>query len=209
MHLLPTPIPIIFFLTLLTLPVLPVTSSSHHPSPKPVPSFAYTRPFPYDNTAPLNAETKCEVLRSFHAKQYTQSALQSSPYATIFNTFLSWHPSPYPGSWEGMDFPNPNDREYLVMEYADVPTAVRDWVDGQKRDGDRWWGFGNFERPGRNGTSGGGKGEEEEKVMIFAPGSLYEILPLWVGEGSECEGEFCLFPTGRWDEADVETDRTW
>ncbi|KAI5919027.1 hypothetical protein F4810DRAFT_714870 [Camillea tinctor] len=28
---------------------------------------------------------------------------------------------------------------------------------------------------------------EQEKVVIFAPGVMYPILPLWVAEGSECE----------------------
>ncbi len=32
----------------------------------------------------------------------------------------------------------------------------------------------------------------EGRVMIFAAGALYEILPLWVAKGSKCEGGwFC------------------
>lgn len=31
--------------------------------------------------------------------------------------------------------------------------------------------------------------KRDEKVMIFAPGALYEILPLWVARQSSCEGE--------------------
>jgi len=33
------------------------------------------------------------------------------------------------------------------------------------------------------------KAKDENLVVIFAPGALYEVLPLWVAEGSDCVGE--------------------
>lgn len=52
--------------------------------------------------------------------------------------------------------------------------------------------FGIFRRPAEGEEveeTVKGEGDEGEKVVIFAPGALYEVLPLWVAEGSECEGE--------------------
>lgn len=117
-----------------------------------------------------------------------------------------------------------------MMEYEEVPLAVRRWIEGEE------WAD-SEEGQGKDGKDGKGKGkgkglfavlakadvekgekikvtatsarekkggmmtEEEEKewrakdkdrVVIFAPGAVYENAPLWVAEGSGCEGELSL-----------------
>lgn len=161
-------------------------------------SFKWERPFPFDNTPPLNMEAKCEAEKKFKAQQWKLKDLQApSPWSPAIETFLGWHP--YPGTWEGID-PDGDDREFLIMEYTDVPTPVRDWIENQRHNKDnlnsKWWLFGVFEKPGKVAPSAVGQEtppeKDEDKVVLFAPAAMYEILPLWVGKGSECEGEFQL-----------------
>lgn len=179
-------------------------SASQYPGH--VKDFHWTRPFPYDNTAPLHTETKCEITRTFRAEQWTLRDLRACPWHTAIETYTGWHS--YPGSWEGADH-GPQQREYLVMDWLDVPAAVRKWVDGAEHHRDRnegtqgkWWMFGQFERPvslRRYGNSdGNGTGiRDEDKVLLFAPAVMYEILPLWVAEGSECEGNIPTTPISK------------
>jgi hypothetical protein len=86
------------------------------------------------------------------------------------------------------------------MNWLDVPVPVRKWVDAEehhdRKEGmqGKWWMFGQFERPvtlRRHGDSAGnGTGVQDgDKVLLFAPAAIYEMLPLWVAEGSECEGK--------------------
>ncbi|KAI0594878.1 hypothetical protein F4775DRAFT_415882 [Biscogniauxia sp. FL1348] len=120
----------------------------------------------------------------------------------------------YPGSWEGYE-PVGIDRKMLEMRYADVPARVREWwveqggVSGKEKtdDADRpvlalfrrsrqiqpegVWVKETVTVEPRQASDLPGQGQEEqvddEMVVIFAPGVLYPILPLWVAEGSECE----------------------
>ncbi|KAI1487102.1 hypothetical protein F5X96DRAFT_681508 [Biscogniauxia mediterranea] len=120
----------------------------------------------------------------------------------------------YPGSWEGYE-PVGIDRKMLEMGYADVPARVREWWVAQEaasgkeeaEDADRpvvavfrrarqiqpegvWVKeTATVEPPRTSNLAGEGREEQvdAEKVVIFAPGVLYPILPLWVAEGSECE----------------------
>jgi hypothetical protein len=147
----------------------------------------------------MNMDTKCEVEKTFKAEQWKLKDLQApSPWSPAIETFLGWHP--YPGSWEGLD-PDGDDREFLIMEYTDVPTPVRDWIENQHHNKDnlnsKWWLFGVFEKPGKKVASVAvGQDvpapKDEDRVVLFAPAAMYEILPLWVGQGSECEG-MCPF----------------
>lgn len=176
------------------------TCASQYPGH--VKDFHWTRPFPYDNTAPLHTETKCEVTRTFRAEQWTLGDLRSSPWRTAIDTYTGWHS--YPGSWEGADHGS-QQRQYLIMDWLDVPVPVRRWVDAEehhdRKEGTqgKWWMFGQFERPitlrrygdlDRNGTSV----QDADKVLLFAPAAMYEILPLWVAEGSECDGNVLYYP---------------
>ena len=168
-------------------------------------SFRWDRPFPYEDgeyVAPMNMDTKCDVEKTFKAEQWKLKDLQApSPWAPAIETFLGWHP--YVGSWEGAD-PDADEREFLIMEWTDVPGPVRRWIETEQVHKDnlnsRWWLFGVFEKPGKGKTQavwpsvavGEQQQEEvkdEDRVVLFAPAAMYEILPLWVGEGTECEGE--------------------
>ncbi len=93
-----------------------------------------------------------------------------------------------------------------MMEYHDVPDPVREWVEEQHRVpyNDKIWLIGVFGKP--KTPEGGGKPIAEgispdqfdeipakDKVLIFAPGAMYEILPLFVAKNSDdpkCEGTF-------------------
>jgi hypothetical protein len=166
-------------------------------------SFRWERPFPYDDTAPLDMMSKCEVEKSFKAEQWKLKDLQApSPWAPAIETFLGWQP--YVGSWEGAD-PDADEREFLIMEWTDVPVPVREWIETERVHKDnlnsRWWLFGLFEKPGTGNIQAVwpsvAVGEQqpvrdEDKVVLFAPAAMYEILPLWVGQGSECEGELLV-----------------
>lgn len=125
----------------------------------------------------------------------------------------------FPGSWDGVDHKG-QDREVVVMEWKDVPEPVRDWIKGTwvdekpaetssqvetttgpketKKPSMKRWYFGVFEKPKAEGEKvhrwvefGEGKNVDEGNLMVvFAAGSVYEILPLWVARGSSCEREF-------------------
>jgi hypothetical protein len=163
-------------------------------------SFKWERPFPYDDSPPLNMDTKCEVEKSFKAEQWKLKDLQApSPWTPAIETFLGWHL--YVGSWEGGD-PDADEREFLIMEWTDVPMPVRDWIENQHANKDnlnsRWWLFGIFEKPSEGkkvvtwpsvAVGDTAPAKDEDRVILFAPAAMYEILPLWVGQGSECEGK--------------------
>lgn len=103
-------------------------------------------------------------------------------------------------------------REILMMEYRDVPGPVRDWLDAQQAERDptkkkgKSWLFSVYERPKRDAEGNavppkwvpakGGDVPEEDKVLVFPAGAIYEILPLWVAEGNGCEG-MCSVSTRR------------
>ena len=111
---------------------------------------------------------------------------------------------PFPGSWEGIDH-KAGARELVGMRLADVPGRVRGWIRerqvGDPESEERYL-FAVYEGVGKGeedevrvkgvtklGEKAGSE-EEEDLVVFFAAGALYEILPLWVAEGSDCEGKF-------------------
>ncbi|KAK5655332.1 hypothetical protein OQA88_5899 [Cercophora sp. LCS_1] len=122
----------------------------------------------------------------------------------------------FPGSWDGVDHKG-QDREVVVMKWREVPEAVKRWIKEQwvehppnpaesqveNRDGPaqtnkgnpKRWLFGVFEKPKHEGEKihkwvnfeEGKHLDEKDWIVVFAAGSVYEILPLWVSEGSKCE----------------------
>ena len=177
----------------------------HHHGSSVVSSFKWSRPIPYDGSDPMGVDVQCKVERSFHAELYKLRELQSpSPWSGKVLDLMSWHP--YPGSWDGVD-EGGDDREFIIMEYKDVPEAVREWVANAKRaernNKSKWWMYGVFEKPlslrspkaegeepqPSEGAGAQGGIPDEDKVLMFAPAALYETLPLWVGKDSPCEGE--------------------
>lgn len=96
---------------------------------------------------------------------------------------------PYPGGWDGMDA-HGYERELVKMEYRDVPVQVREWIENQEEaEGPGKGLFGVFAKPGTGETA---SASVEDKIVIFAPGALYETLPLWLVQDSGCEGMSCL-----------------
>ncbi|KAK8023934.1 hypothetical protein PG993_012000 [Apiospora rasikravindrae] len=116
------------------------------------------------------------------------------PYADRLKAFFQGRE--YPGSWDGLD-PHGYDRNVVLMEWDDVPEAVRVWIDEQAKQkketkkGKKT----DEEEKKREDLSGKGlfavyrkaRAPKDHKVIIFAPGAIYETLPLWVAEDSECE----------------------
>lgn len=103
----------------------------------------------------------------------------------------------YPGDWEGKD-PHQYNRHILMMTYSDVPIAVREWIEFQAIQGteakDLFLVYpmpankNNKVREPINFKTGEiNRATDKEKVVLFAPGAVYDILPLWVAEDSDCK----------------------
>jgi hypothetical protein len=68
---------------------------------------------------------------------------------------------------------------------------VRSWIEEQLRDeqGSKSRFFGVFDKHTQKHDEISSHAAED-KILLIAPGELYEALPLWVAEGSKCEGQF-------------------
>ncbi len=176
-----------------------------------VANFSWADPFASHRMRPGGKlEAACGAERTFAAREYLLHDLYEHeprglwPYGDALKR--SFAGRPYPGGWGGLD-PHLYDRPLLSMSYGDVPLAVRAWIEANGRDPqspDRHL-FAVFERPVAEGekvvqTVVPAKTPEKaaqfrpldaRRIVIFAPGALYKILPLWVAEG-ECRGGFFL-----------------
>lgn len=198
-------------LTLLLL--LPTTALAGGP-PQPVPpkvdptpleNFTWTDPFPRLSSSASGSPlltAACESTRTFSAWEYQLHDLHEpeprglAPYGDALKTIFGGRA--YPGGWDGLDA-HGYERTLLKMAYADVPLPVRTWIAEQelqpKKGGKGLYAV--YDKPKRaqrvTGTAdlSEEQGDEAEwdaqRVVIFAPGALYENLPLWVAEGSACE----------------------
>ncbi len=173
---------------------------------------------PFDGVAgtPHGYHSLCEAEASFKAQQYKKSELYVRPpmglrpWAETLEAFI--RDREYPGHWKGDDQEGHGGaaRDYLVMEYTDVPKAVREWIDHHHGKGlgehNKWF-FAVLEKPKGDETitgtvkpqptpaEGDGVGAQDlrtvpdkDKILFFAAGAIYEMLPLWVAEGSKCKG---------------------
>jgi len=170
-------------------------------------------PFEGVDAVPHGFLSLCENTKSFKAKQFKKSDIHKNPpqglrpWADAIDRFIESHE--YPGHWKGDDEQG-SQRDYIVMEYADVPKAVKDWLATHHDRGfgdHRKWFFAVFQKPkgGENitetlkpgpvptsapaGTQDDSSIPDKEKILFFAAGAIYEMLPLWVAQGSKCEGE--------------------
>ena len=163
-----------------------------------VKDFKWALPFPDDGTPPGGFKVPCQAVGTFQATQHKLADLKKagSPWAGVVESMINGHT--YAGSWDGVDHKH-DKREVVMMEYRDVPAPVRDWIDAQQHDAEngRSWLFSVYEKPKAEGVRNSepkwapAKGDDipdEEKVLIFPAGAIYEILPLWVAKGSNCEG---------------------
>ena len=149
----------------------------------------------------------CEAKKTFKASEFLLDDLSLpppkglKPYSSVLKKALKGRA--YPGSWDGID-PHGYDRNLIQMEYSDVPLKVREWIEQQELEETSENGlFSVFERKDKNEKaedtakppesrkSGEAAPGDEDKVVLFAPGAIYRALPLWVAEGSDCEGKHC------------------
>ena len=108
----------------------------------------------------------------------------------------------YPGGWSGIDVHGPS-RSLLMMEYVDVPIKVKAWIEEKEPEDDKGKPlFAVFQKPTEvnakvNDTvdvsSPVDRSLDEDKIMVFAPGAIYHILPLWAaGGGGDCQGNLLI-----------------
>lgn len=157
-----------------------------------------------DRDIPGGFHVYCEATKTFAARQLTAADLHKpppdglEPWAAALDVAL--HQRVYPGGWDGEELIG-DGMQVLVMEYSDVPPTVRRFVEQEGVDAHtaKRWQFGVYDKPGRAGKQrrvAFGEGSSyvedrptapQDKVMIFAPGALYDILPLWVADDSACK----------------------
>ncbi|KAM0333964.1 hypothetical protein ACHAQA_000982 [Verticillium albo-atrum] len=142
----------------------------------------------------------CEVTQKFPAEQYTLHQLYDKQplgmwsWAEGLKDFF--REREYPGGFSGLDR-HGWDRYILLMQYADVPLRVREWIEAQSRDATEHVGlFAIFDKPKDQHTKaddqvvvpkeGLDRADDAKRVVLFAPGALYNILPLWVADSSDC-----------------------
>jgi hypothetical protein len=171
-------------------------------------NWAWPNPFASPEHKKFTAA--CDTLRSFQAREFMLDDLAvKAPTGLLeYRDALKevFATREYPGSWEGID-PHGYDRDLLSMDYDDMPLKVREWIEEQERtDGPGKGLFAVYMRP-MPGTrvlhtvkvpeapvTPEWRARDEVRVAIFAPGALYEVAPLWVAEGSKCEGKSSFFP---------------
>ncbi|KAK3316916.1 hypothetical protein B0H66DRAFT_583330 [Apodospora peruviana] len=154
-------------------------------------------------------DAACSAEKSFPATEYLLDDLsEKAPKGLVqYREALKkvFADREYPGSWDGID-PHGYDRNLLMMEYSAVPVPVREWIEDQERqDSAKGKGlFAVYEKPvgeteprhtvqvaaTPSPIPAALRPLDEKRVVIFAPGALYETLPLWVAEsaeGSDCK----------------------
>lgn len=167
-------------------------------------NWRWTNPF----TSPRHKKFSpaCEVTRKFEAREFLLDDLSESqplgllPYRDALKSVFSSRE--YPGSWDGID-PHGYDRNLLMMNYADMPLALREWIEEQERTDSSMKGLfavygiplagtrvlNTINVPQETPVDEDWRARDPGRVAIFAPGAVYEVLPLFVAEGSGCEGE--------------------
>ncbi|SPO07107.1 uncharacterized protein DNG_09801 [Cephalotrichum gorgonifer] len=179
------------------------------PAPEKLSSFKWT--YPFTDEAMTGWTASCTAVKAFSAREYTLHDL-ANPFPKGLGAWVDglkgfFSGREYPGAWGGWD-KHLHDRTIVYMEYEEVPLRVREWIEEQERGDLAGKGlFAVFEKPAA-GEKGEGEREGKEgsvigetvkvgevvdrsgdggKVVMFAPGALYEILPLWVADGSDCQ----------------------
>jgi hypothetical protein len=190
-------------------PSVPGAQSRPEASPTKMDDFKWADPF--SSSKIRKFVPSCEAEKTFRAREYLLDDLQAqpplglAPWADALKKIFKGRP--YPGSWDGWD-PHGYDRNVLMMEYAEVPLPVREWIEEQERsDGEGKGLFAVYEKPKdqdhkilnvvkvpSKGMTPALRPLDKKKVVMFAPGAVYDLLPLWVAEGSSCKGTFSVCP---------------
>ncbi|CAK7215538.1 hypothetical protein SBRCBS47491_002515 [Sporothrix bragantina] len=180
------------------------------------------RPFPDHGEPPMGFETKCNVVKKFHARNYRLGDLRTGnpdhavyPFAAGIEKYIAGRM--YPGSWDGVDHGG-MQRDILMMDWRELPVYVRQWIENEEmkrpdREDGRTWRFMVFQKklkkevatatepptPLRAVPTEGAEVStwklpevaDRDKVVFFAPGQLYPILPLFNAKGGgKCEDSF-------------------
>lgn len=158
-------------------------------------NFTWADPFASPKISLFDAA--CSNTRTFAASEYQLHDLSDSSrtkglaaYGAGLRTLFGGRP--YPGGWDGMDA-HGYERELLAMEWQAVPKTVREWIVAQEKEGGAGKGlFGVFEKLEDDKESAAQvedlSAADGESTVIFSPGAIYDTLPLWVAEGSDCKG---------------------
>lgn len=199
--------PCLLTIFLLLSPVLaskPPTEPGGPAPPKVAPTkfenFTWADPFSSPMLA--NFDASCENERTFTALEYQIHDLKEPepkgllPYRVAIKKLFTGRN--YPGGWNGMDA-HGYERNLLRMEYTDVPVKVREWIEEQARTegpGKGLFGVYDKAKKGQTITSMADlpevdylRPQDPQRIAIFTPGAIYETLPLWLAEGSDCEGK--------------------
>ncbi|KAJ9132493.1 Glucarate dehydratase [Coniochaeta hoffmannii] len=188
--------------TAVTGPAVPGAQTRPEAKPTKMEDFKWSDPFSSSKIRKFSPS--CSAEKSFRAREYLLDDLSEdapkglSPWADALRKIFKGRP--YPGSWDGWD-PHGYDRNLLMMEYAEVPVQVREWIEEQERtDGEGKGLFAVYEKPKdaqhkiQNVVKFPAKDKapalrplDKKRVVLFAPGALYDLLPLWVAEGSACK----------------------
>lgn len=184
-------------------PSVPGQQKRPEGKPAKMEDFQWADPFSSSKIRKFTAA--CDAEKTFHAREYLLDDLSEKPPMGL----LPWHEAlkkifagrAYPGSWDGWD-PHGYDRNLLMMEYSDVPIPVREWIEEQERTDGKGKGlFAVYEKPKDSehliqnvakfptkGMTPALRPLDKKKIVLFAPGAIYDLLPLWVAEGSDCKG---------------------
>lgn len=194
--------PVQFFsLALLLSPCLAAVGPTSPQSPIPpkvdptkLDNFTWSDPFSSPKIHQF--DTTCESSRTFSASEFQLHDL-SEPEPEGLLPFRErllavFGQRNYPGGWDGMDA-HGYERNLLKMEYKDVPVQVREWIVTQEKSEGSGTGKGLFavlEKAGKDEKeSEDSTSQDEDKIVLFAPGAVYETLPLWLAQDSGCEGK--------------------
>ncbi|KAI1495533.1 hypothetical protein F5X99DRAFT_422846 [Biscogniauxia marginata] len=173
--------------------------------------FPWINPF---NRSEISQFTSaCKVQKNFTANEFLLDDLPDQPpkglwpYCEAMKKLFDGRQ--YSGSWDGYE-PIGIDRKILEMNYTDLPIRVREWVEelGRRETQDASLPIvAVFKRSQQIHPEAVWKKEtttvkpqsscdlseigrdtlDNMKVITFAPGAIYPVLPLWVAEGSSCE----------------------
>ena len=180
------------------------------PPPKvdPTATEGFTWEDPFSSKKLDQFDITCAVEGKFSASEYQLHDLFKGepvglwPYADALKTFFQGRE--YPGGWDGIDN-HGYERTLLQMTYSHIPVKVREWIEEQERtDGAGKGLYAVYEKPPQ-GEAATGPAKvpkknttddlrllDKKKIAIFAPGAIYETLPLWVAENSDCKGNVAL-----------------
>lgn len=214
-------------LAFLLTPALAIGPSQpeHKVPPKVAPTkfenFTWADPFSSSKIGQF--DVACESSRKFTAHEYQIHDLHDpepiglAPYGEALKSIFGGRP--YPGGWDGMD-PHGYERTLVKMAYETVPVRVKEWIAEQETTRGPGKGlFAVYDKPDKVdqevsttadlGESGDDRSLDEKRVVIFAPGAIYDTLPLWVAEDSKCEGTSIYLlnsssPTYEWERYNVQ-----